>query len=298
MLFNEHLKNHFTATEGAGSIVTKREATGDKSVTVDKEEKSVLFTIYPSGSFTRAGGAAADGKPNSQTFKVLNPATGKYESHKVAIKYPKANPKKMELRLYFSRGSHFYPNENDYWYVFTRTGEDIPYIGFMSSGEWENISSGIDEAKAFEENYALDEDDELFQKEIHSPQAQAGKTETSTTKYPRSPAKAANAIKKSKYKCQFNSDHDSFISGASLKAYVEVHHLVPLSSSDKFTVSLDVPANLIVLCPNCHRAIHFGTAEIKKEYLEKFYHERRDTLEQSGIRIKLEDLFEFYNIKS
>lgn len=296
MLFNEHLKNYFSATDGAGSIVTKREATGDKSVTVDRDEKSVLLPIYSSNSFTRAGGAEADGKPSNWKFNVLNPVTGNYELHNVAIKYPKADPKKMELRLYFNRVSNFYPNENDYWYIFSKAGENIPYIGFISSREWENISSGVDEAKAFEENYALDEDDEQFQKEIHSPQAQVGKTETSTTRYSRSPAKAANAIKRSKYKCQFDDSHVSFISGSSSKPYVEAHHLIPLSYSDEFEVSLDVPANLIILCPNCHRAIHLGTAEVKKEYLTKFFNERKANLKQSGIRLTLEILFKFYNI--
>ncbi|WP_052690468.1 HNH endonuclease [Vibrio vulnificus] len=297
MIFNEHLKKHFGATTGAGSIVTKREATGDKSVTVDKDEKSVLLPIYPSDSFTRAGGAKDDGKPSSWKFNVLNPSTGGYEQHNLAIKYPKADPKKMELRLYFNRSSHFYPVENDYWYIFSKNDELVPYIGFISEREWENISSGIDEAKAFEEDYALDEDDDQFQKEIHSPQAQGGKTQVSSTRYPRSPAKAADAIKRSKYTCQFDSGHVSFISGASSKPYVEVHHLIPLSHSGKFEVSLDVPANLIVLCPNCHRAIHFGTSDTKKEYLAKFFEERRGTLEESGITLDQGTLFKLYNIR-
>lgn len=278
--------------------MTKREATGDKSVTVDKEEKSILFPIYASDSFTRGGGAKDDGKPKDWEFKVLNPASGEYELHKLAIKYPKADTTKTELRLYFKKSSHFYPNENDYWYIFSRKDEDIPYIGSTSSKEWENISNGTYESKAFEANYALDEDDEQYQKELHSPQAQAGKTEVSTTRYPRNPSKAADAIKKNKYKCQFDGSHISFISGASSKPYVEVHHLVPLSHSEKFNVSLDVPANLIVLCPNCHRAIHFGTSDTKRQYLTKFLEERKSTLEESGIVIEPETLFECYNVKN
>ncbi|WP_158138911.1 hypothetical protein [Vibrio metschnikovii] len=56
MEMNVSLLQAFNATQGAGSEVTIREATGDKSVTIDQSEKAVLFQIYPSTTFTRAGG--------------------------------------------------------------------------------------------------------------------------------------------------------------------------------------------------------------------------------------------------
>ncbi|MBE8233308.1 MAG: hypothetical protein HAW67_06185 [Endozoicomonadaceae bacterium] len=294
MIFNKHLLDHFLAASGAGSIVTDREATGDKSVTIDKMEKSVLFPLYSDDSFTRAGGAAPDGNPSHWNFKVLDPKTGIYQQHEIAVKYPKSG--KNELRLYFNRKSNFYPFAEDYWYIFSRKNEDIPYIGSISKGEWDNISSGLDGAKAFEANYSLDEDDEQYQKELHSPQAQAGKVEISSTRYHRNPSKAANAVKKSKYKCQYNNEHISFIAGASSKQYVEVHHLIPLSCTKLFDVSLDVSANLVVLCPNCHKAIHLGTAGTKIKYLERLFAERKDALSKSGIDINFKDLCKLYSV--
>jgi 5-methylcytosine-specific restriction protein A len=291
-VFTENLLQKFEAIAGAGSEVTVREATGDKSVTLDRFEKTVLHLAYPADTFTRAGGAAKDGLPTHQTFNVLNTHLKKYEQHQLAIKYPKASGN--ELRLYFNRESNFYPEAGNMWFIFTRPDEPIPYIGFMPVMEWENVASGEEQKLAYEESYSLDDDDDFYQKELHSPQAQAGTIQQSSTKYARNPSLAASAIKKAHYKCEYDEEHSTFISAASGESYVEVHHLIPISQSGKFQYSLDVPANMVVLCPNCHRAIHFGTTEVKRVYLRKFYDERIEYLTQAEITVSFEELCSYY----
>ncbi|EIJ0947430.1 MULTISPECIES: HNH endonuclease [Vibrio] len=294
MQMNSSLLQGFRAISGAGSEVTLREATGDKSVTIDRDEKAVLHQIYHPNTFTRAGGAISDGKPSHCSFFVYNPHTNNYDLHQLAIKYPKAQGN--ELRLYFNRESNFYPPAGTVWYIFTRQGVNYPFIGFIHSLEWENLASGEAQRLAYEASYALDDDDDSYQKVLHSPQAQQGAIHTSSTRFPRNPTLAANAIKYSRYQCQFDPSHLSFIAASSLQQYVEVHHLIPIAYTYMFSCSLDVPANLIVLCPNCHKAIHFGVPETKRVYLEKFYRERYFDLQSAGINISLNDLFSFYNI--
>lgn len=294
MQMNLSLLQELNAISGAGSEVTIREATGDKSVTIDMDEKTVLHRVYHPETFTRAGGAISDGKPSHCMFYVFNPHINNFEAHQLAIKYPKAQGN--ELRLYFNRESNFYPPAGAIWYIFTRQGVSYPFIGYMSNFEWENLSSGQSQNLAYEASYTLDDDDDSYQKELHSPQAQRGVISTSSTRFPRNPALAASTIKLSNYKCQYDQWHTSFIAASSLQQYVEVHHLIPISYTSYFQHSLDVPANLIVLCPNCHKAIHFGTPEIKKAYLERFYYERKDNLYHSGIGISLQDLLSFYGI--
>jgi len=54
---------------------------------------------------------------------------------------------------------------------------------------------------------------------------------------------------------------------------------------------LDCEENVIALCPNCHKAIHYATNEYK-EHLLKYIIDNDDKL--SRFDITLEDLKEFY----
>lgn len=294
MLFTQELLDHFGADAGAGSEVTFREATGDKSVTIDRHEKSVLNLCYSSNSFTRGGGARPDGLPIYHAFNVWDYGRKQTETHDLAVKYPKSSGN--ELRLYFNRESHFYPQSNTMWFIFTRPGESIPYIGEMDINEWEYIINGANETAAYEADYALDDEDELYQKVIHSPQAQAGQSRQTVTRHNRNANKAAQAIRNAGYTCQYNPRHTSFMSAASGKPYVEVHHLIPISQSHKTNYSLDVSANLIVLCPNCHRAIHYGIPDVKLRYLEALYDDRIQDLKDSNLDISFDELCDMYSI--
>lgn len=75
-------------------------------------------------------------------------------------------------------------------------------------------------------------------------------------------------------------------------AYTEPHHLVPMSYSEKFEVSLDREENIVSLCSNCHNQLHYG--EGFEVLLETLYNERKDYLKNIGIEITFEELLEMY----
>jgi len=52
-----------------------------------------------------------------------------------------------------------------------------------------------------------------------------------------------------------------------------------------YAVKKNDPANIVALCPNCHRLMHFGTAAERTKALKAFYKARKDRLAAAGINI-------------
>ena len=104
-----------------------------------------------------------------------------------------------------------------------------------------------------------------------------------------------NALAHAWYKCEVNGLHWTFIRKGSDKNYTEPHHLVPMSYSDMFEVSLDVEENIVSLCSNCHNQLHYG--EGAELLLKKLYNEREKELENVGIHIGFSELLKMYGIK-
>lgn len=84
--------------------------------------------------------------------------------------------------------------------------------------------------------------------------------------WPRDPKKAKQAIKQAEFKCEIDDTHETFVSEASRKNYMEAHHLIPLRMQHDFENSLDVVGNIVSICPNCHRLIHYGRDKDKKKF--------------------------------
>jgi 5-methylcytosine-specific restriction protein A len=101
----------------------------------------------------------------------------------------------------------------------------------------------------------------------------------------RNPKIAGTAIRKGGYACEIDATHQSFVAKRTGKNYVEAHHLVPMQFQDEFKVSLDVPENVTVLCPTCHRKLHHGTSTDKAPALKKLVTERAHALLSRGIKI-------------
>ena len=106
---------------------------------------------------------------------------------------------------------------------------------------------------------------------------------------------SAFAIQNAKFKCEIDSSHKTFISESTNKNYVEAHHLIPLSFQDDFDVNLDVPENVVSLCPNCHRLLHFGLFSEKKYLLIDLYNKRKSDLKALNIDVTEDKLLAFYN---
>ena len=102
------------------------------------------------------------------------------------------------------------------------------------------------------------------------------------------------AIEISDYKCNISVEHTTF-KNKNNKYYMEGHHFIPMSAQGDFKdINLDRTENIATLCPNCHRAIHYGNDEERFNVLKKLYQIKIDKLKEIGIYISLEDLFNRY----
>ena len=293
-VFTQEYRNIFNAEAGAFSEVTDREATGDKSVTLDKFEKGVLHERYGLNSITRKGGGVPDGKPAEHVFNVLNARSGEFTARELALTHPKSVGN--ELRLYFRDGTGFYPPKNTVWFIFTRSGIAEPFIGYLPGDVWSNLTAGDELARQYEKDYSADEEDDEYQKAINSPKAQNGVVEVLVTKNRRDAALAARVIKEAKYVCQYEKEHETFVSASTGQCYFEAHHLIPISKKDLFEFSLDVEANIVSLCPNCHRLIHYSTPEEKTKMIEALFAQRKLDMEKCGIKVTCKDLLSYYGV--
>lgn len=113
--------------------------------------------------------------------------------------------------------------------------------------------------------------------------------------YQRNPTVAANALDKADFKCEILSSHKTFVSNAKSLPYVEAHHLIPISMQGKFTASLDVIANVVALCPMCHKLLHHGRASDKKIHLIQLLNDRREGLKEKGITLDEATLLSYYS---
>ncbi len=120
--------------------------------------------------------------------------------------------------------------------------------------------------------------------------------ENSSSRYKTNTRLAKTVIKKHGYACEIDDRHISFINSKG-KQYMEAHHLIPMSNQENFLpVNIDREENIVCICPNCHRAIHYGSNEEKKERLCKLYDIRGNGLKSSGINIDKGGLLKLYKI--
>jgi len=114
------------------------------------------------------------------------------------------------------------------------------------------------------------------------------------SRYQRNPKVAATALNSANFKCEINREHQTFLSNAKNKPYVEAHHLIPFSNQESYPFSLDVTANIVALCPNCHRLLHHGRKAEKNTHILMLLEKRRIKLEEKKISISKAALLELY----
>lgn len=120
-------------------------------------------------------------------------------------------------------------------------------------------------------------------------------------RYSKNPLIGKVAIKKAGHQCENNSEHKTFISSRTKQQFMEAHHLIPINLQDdmwdKFGANIDCTENIISLCPNCHRAIHYAIKDVKKDLAIKLFTIKQDELGQIGIVLSLEDMMRIYGIR-
>ncbi len=123
------------------------------------------------------------------------------------------------------------------------------------------------------------------------------KSNTASSRWSRNTSISNYALRNANYECENSKTHNTFISKKSGHQFVEAHHLIPMEYQGEFDCSIDVPDNIISLCPNCHRAFHNSEDTLKKELLLKFFNSRKQGLASRGIQINLSKLLEYYLVE-
>ena len=114
-----------------------------------------------------------------------------------------------------------------------------------------------------------------------------------TDVYPRLKEVANNALRLAEYKCENTiCGTHLFLRKDGKTNYTEAHHLIPLQYQKYSDFSLDVEANVVSLCPNCHCLLHYG--QDKEELLRQLYNQRISRLQKCNLDIGFEDLLLMY----
>ena len=113
-------------------------------------------------------------------------------------------------------------------------------------------------------------------------------------KWGRDPLTSKRAITLAGNTCEIDETHHYFTSSTTGKNYVEAHHLIPMEFQLQFGNSLDVEANIISLCPMCHKKVHHAITDEKLPVVEELYEKRKNRLEKCGIGVSLEKLKSYY----
>ena len=99
-------------------------------------------------------------------------------------------------------------------------------------------------------------------------------------------------IEVAEHMCEIDQAHSSFVAKATGKQYMEGHHVIPMCVQDRFDKSIDVYANVICLCPICHRLLHYGLESEKKILLNQIYESRIERFISSGIKLSKEEFID------
>jgi len=118
----------------------------------------------------------------------------------------------------------------------------------------------------------------------------------SRQRYVSNPRRSRNALEIAGFLCELDRSHTTFINKKSKKQYMEGHHLIPMAKQGAFGYDIDVPENILCLCPNCHRKIHLSEDISKRDILIEAYDIKKNQLPERGINIDITTLFEIYDI--
>ena len=106
----------------------------------------------------------------------------------------------------------------------------------------------------------------------------------------------ATRIEMSKHKCEVDKKHKSFTDSTGKHQYLECHHIIPISAQKDFpNIELDSMFNIIALCPNCHKKVHYAMKKERYEIFIKMYKTREKEMIEKGFDLdKIENIFNKY----
>lgn len=113
---------------------------------------------------------------------------------------------------------------------------------------------------------------------------------------------AKSALIAAKYTCAIDSAHKTFMTKNGVP-YMEGHHLIPCTVRisekiwKKFNKNIDCYENIVCLCPNCHREVHYGEWGCKSEKVRIMLKRQEEKLKSIGVLITEEELLSIYHKK-
>lgn len=116
--------------------------------------------------------------------------------------------------------------------------------------------------------------------------------EVTIKKWRRSSIMKWQSIQMANFKCEVSPNHKTFIAKINNQPYMEGHHVIPISMQSDYENNLDVHANIMCLCPICHRLLHYGKDDERVKLLNHIYDERHRRLEYCGIEVGKKDFVE------
>ena len=139
------------------------------------------------------------------------------------------------------------------------------------------------------------EDNSFFSNNISSMDIVIAKPKTvttSSTQWRRNQIIITQVIEGALYQCEHDPAHMTFIARSTGQAYMEGHHLIPMKYQSQFDCGIDVYANVVCLCPTCHRLLHFGRDTERRHAVEQLFDLRSERLIHSGIDLSKKDFLE------
>lgn len=213
----------------------------------------------------------------------------------------------------------------DWEYIYNQLHRDIDYADFLYNYQGfginlvdtqrthkvpsvrkkavpQNQSEIEDDDQEYTEAVA-DIDDSNINPEIcnnaHTVEPHIGQT-GNKKQYSKNPLLGKSAIKLAGYQCESDPKHNTFPSGRARKPYMEAHHLIPVCFQqemwERYHVNIDCLENLVSLCPTCHKAIHYGSNDVKAKLLEGLYRKCAPKYHKIGLAISLEEIKKLYKL--
>lgn len=109
-----------------------------------------------------------------------------------------------------------------------------------------------------------------------------------------------SVLEKAQYLCDCDDIKHFYFESVDLHNYVEGHHIVPMNRQEEYyfdsNINLDVPNNIVALCPNCHCQIHLGSRQARLKILSELFVRNKAKLLTLNPNLTLSILASYYNI--
>lgn len=107
------------------------------------------------------------------------------------------------------------------------------------------------------------------------------------------------ALAEANYSCLIDPNHKTFTTKRQV-TYMEGHHLIPCTVTnseyffEKYKKNIDCFENIVCICPNCHREVHYGEWNSKSKKIRIMFKKQQEKFNKVGLSITVEELLNLY----